>query len=74
MHQFTVKELYELCKTQIDKGNGNKNIVISDDEEGNGYHGMFFGFSEIETGDDVSVTDLFYDTNTRSADDTIILG
>ena len=73
MNQITVKELYEFCKIQIDNGNGDKNIVISDDVEGNGYHGMFFGFSEIEDeGEDI--TNLFYDTETQSADDTIILG
>lgn len=66
---MTVKDLYNLCKLQIEKyGNGDKNIVISDDNEGNGYHGLFYGFTDIEDGFDI------YDSQTNSPDDTIILG
>ena len=46
---FTVETLYALCKSQMAKGNGKKKILISDDEEGNGYHGLYFGFSPTKT-------------------------
>lgn len=70
MAQITVNTLYEYCKNAIKNGHGNKNIVLSDDNEGNGYHGMFFGFTPI----DEYTEDLIYDSQTSSANDTIILG
>ena len=68
--QMTVNDLFELCKEAIRKGYGNKNIVLSDDNEGNGYHGMFYGFTEVTEG----FEDEIYDSVTTSASDTIILG
>lgn len=41
----TVRELLKLCEEQIILGNADKNIVISDDEEGNGFHPLDFGFT-----------------------------
>ena len=40
---ITVKELYDHLADVIEKGYGNKHILISTDEEGNGYHPLFFG-------------------------------
>jgi hypothetical protein len=40
---MTVKELYLELAEEIKKGNGDKYIVVADDNEGNGYHGMFYG-------------------------------
>lgn len=70
MAQITVNELLSLCKQEVARGNGKKNIVISDDNEGNGYHGLFYGFTECsdEFKDDV------YDSRTSGVEDTIILG
>ena len=42
---LTVKDLYEKCKEQIDQGNGDKKILISADDEGNGFHGLFYPFT-----------------------------
>lgn len=42
---ITVNQLMEYCKEQIEMGNGDKNIIISDDDEGNGYHTLFYGFT-----------------------------
>lgn len=41
---MTVRELYKLCESEIKLGNGDRHIVISDDEEGNGYHDLFYPF------------------------------
>ena len=68
--QMTVKDLALLCIEEVKKGNGDKNIVLSDDNEGNGYHGMFYGFSEV----DDYFSEQIYDSHTKSAGDTIILG
>lgn len=70
MKQITVKELLKLCQEQIEKGNGDKNIVLSDDPEGNGYHGMFYGFTDNSE----DFIDDIYDSETKGFDDTIILG
>ncbi len=43
---ITVKELLEACKEQVEKGNGDKGILLSRDDEGNGYHSCFYLFSE----------------------------
>lgn len=72
MKQMTVKELLKLCMDEVQNGNGDKNIVVGDDTEGNGYHGLFFGFSDID--DEFLENDVIYESNTKSADDTIILG
>lgn len=42
---MTVKKLYEIVGKQILLGNGNKEIVISNDDEGNGFHNLIFGFT-----------------------------
>lgn len=49
--QLTVKMLKALCEKQISNGNGNRMIVISDDNEGNGFHGLFYGFTPINKGE-----------------------
>ena len=78
--QMTVRKLFELCKEEIKKGNGNKFIVVADDNEGNGYHGMFYGFSDaIEMEEDAkvfggSIEDDIYDSCYTKPEEIIILG
>lgn len=43
---ITVKELLKACEEQVAKGNGNKGILLSRDDEGNGYHSCFYLFTE----------------------------
>lgn len=43
---ITVNQLLDLCKEQVKKGNGDKHIIISNDNEGNGYHTLFYAFSD----------------------------
>lgn len=70
MKPITVKELHELCEEQIAKGNENKVIMISQDDEGNGYHYLWYSFSEAK--DVVNEDEISKDI--ASLDDTIILG
>ena len=70
MDQMTIEQLCELCKMQVQAGNGKKKIVISDDNEGNGYHGLFYGFTPVTE----EFVDNIYDSQGKSSDDTIILG
>ncbi len=68
---ITVNGLFDIVKEQIEKGNGNKAILISCDDEGNGYHSLFFGvideYKELK-----QLEDYFHDGN--NAKDVIILG
>lgn len=68
--QMTVIQLLQLCQQEVQNGNGNKVIVISDDNEGNGYHGLFYGFTEDVT----DFADDIYDSCDKSGKNTIILG
>lgn len=70
--QMTVRQLKKLVDAEIKNGNGNRMIVISDDNEGNGFHGMFYGFTTIEPHE----KDLFniYDSCSEEPNEIIILG
>ena len=46
MNEITVAELYARCKIQMFKGNGDKTILISSDDEGNSFHQLFFSFTD----------------------------
>ena len=67
--QMTVKRLLQLCIKEYEKGNGDKVIVISDDNEGNGYHGMFYGFTPVD-----GFENDIYDSQDEDCKNTIILG
>lgn len=45
--KLTVKELADICAQQIRNGNGDKEIFISQDDEGNAFHGLYFTFTEL---------------------------
>ena len=42
---ITIIQLWKECSRQINAGNGNRHIMISSDDEGNGFHELFYGFS-----------------------------
>lgn len=48
MKPLTVKELMMLCSKQVQKGNGDKVIMISNDDEGNGYHYLWYAFQTVK--------------------------
>lgn len=48
MKPLTVKQLKDLCMKEIQKGNGNKVIMISRDDEGNGFHYLWYSFQTVE--------------------------
>ena len=43
---ITVKELLSACRKQVDKGNGDKVVLITSDDEGNAYHTLFCLFTD----------------------------
>jgi hypothetical protein len=44
---ITIEQLYKECAKQMKAGNGNRHIMISGDDEGNSFHELFYGFSEV---------------------------
>ena len=47
MEGMTVEELFHACAEEMQKGNGGRIIQITTDDEGNGYHTLFFTFSPL---------------------------
>jgi len=45
---MTVKDLMNECKKAINDGHGDKEVWISRDDEGNGYHGLYYTFQTDE--------------------------
>lgn len=71
MEQLTVKDLYLMCKQVVEQGYGDRKIVISDDNEGNGFHGLFYGLC---TSDIEQYVDEIYDSTTTDPNEIVILG
>lgn len=50
MVEITLKQLQEEIQKAIDEGHGDKVVILSNDDEGNGVHRMFYTItSEPET-------------------------
>ena len=73
MAGLTINQLLEECEKAKSKGFGNKKILISRDDEGNGFHTLFYGFlldkKEIQEYKDMG---LFQDDN--EVEDVVLLG
>ena len=67
MQVVTVERLLKLLQDQVDKGNGKKKILLSNDDEGNGYHEMYYEITE-----DVASNDMWGEI--KNPDEYIILG
>ena len=68
--EITVKQLKALCDLQIKKGNGDKKILVGDDDEGNGFHSLLFSFTETVS----DFKDVIYHIDEKDLKDYIILG
>lgn len=68
---ITVKELLLLCSKEVKKGNGDKHILISDDDEGNGFHTLFYGFDDSKDGTEYAIA---MEHDNHNADEVIVLG
>ena len=69
---LTVSQLKRLCDDEIRKGNGDKKILISGDEEGNSYHGLFYDF--IDDPEEIKVLTTLFDDKIDEFDKIVILG
>lgn len=66
---LTVRDLKRFCEQEIEQGNGNKVIMISDDDEGNGYHYLWYQFMMVD-----EYTEDYVDERIAPKNETIILG
>ena len=73
MKGIKLKELLELCRVHVDAGNGDKTVLISCDDEGNGFHTLFYGIeSDIENIRKLKEVCGFHDNN--DPEDVVVLG
>ena len=70
---ITVRQLKELCEEEIKKGNGEKVIMISSDDEGNCYHYLWYPFIEATELLEYGISE-FIITDIETTKNTIILG
>lgn len=71
---LTVRDLLKLCQEEIKKGHGEYSIMISDDDEGNGYHYLWFAFIEAKDLEGSYELINSLDEDIAPMDKTIILG
>lgn len=71
MKEMTVKDLSMACRAQIVKGNGDKIVLLSDDDEGNGYHTLYYLFTDSKESVEACL-ELEHDRH--NVDDVVILG
>lgn len=74
---ITVDMLQKMCKEMSKIGLGDKKILISNDDEGNGYHELFFAFtetSEVMTDHDATYMLPFGVSHEDAINNYIILG
>lgn len=72
-HNLSVEELYEELKIAIKNGQGKKKILLSNDDEGNGFHLMFYSISPAR--DCVAFPhDLPYSIKMKDIDNYVVLG
>lgn len=69
---ITVKELLLACQVQVNKGNGDKHIIISDDDEGNGYHTLFYEF--LDDKNELTYCLEAEHDGTHTVDNCVVLG
>lgn len=71
---LTVKELAKLCQDEIKKGHGDCSIMLSNDDEGNGYHYLWYSFITASELDGAFELENSLDERIAPKDKTIILG
>jgi len=56
------------------EGHGNKTLVLSDDNEGNGYHGMFYTLTVITRENKSAFVGMVSDNQEPNLENMIIVG
>lgn len=69
----TVLDLYLACMRLINEGKGDKKILISDDDEGNGFHSLYFGFTD-DIKEIKKIKKICYFADDNNPEDVVLLG
>jgi len=67
---ITVERIFMACAHEMAKGNKDKKILISDDNEGNGFHELCYLFSPV----DKYIKEIASDFNGDIDKDFVVLG
>lgn len=74
---MTLNELLKVVLDGVKAGHGNKTVIISDDDEGNSYHNLFYGLttksSEVKNCIECS-NSVLSDFNENDYKNIVILG
>lgn len=73
VHNLTIDDLYKELAIARKNGLGKKKIMLSDDDECNGVHLMFFSYAPANECI-AFATDLPYGVNMKDIDDYVVLG
>ena len=74
MRAVTVDELYRALAKARKDGFGKKKILLSNDDEGNGYHQCFYEVTTDLEALGLSYNDLPYGVEPEDVDDYVIIG
>ena len=76
MKQLTVLDLFKLLEQEVRDGNGNKAIVVADDNEGNAFHGLFYGITSEpnDIKENIECSNGIYDSQEKDLNKIVILG
>ena len=74
MRQMKLKDFFLQCKKLMNKGLGDKTLIVSNDNEGNGYHGMFYTLTDVTEEDAKYYEGLVYDSIEEDLTNCIIVG
>lgn len=74
MFQMTVEQLFLELKELVDKGQGNKKVILSDDTEGNGFHGCYYSVTSDPKDVKENAEGCIYESQTEDYNDLVIIG
>ena len=76
MEQIKVKDLYRDLAMLMKEGRGDDYVVVADDEEGNGYHGIFFSVTDDpkDVRECIEFSNGLYGSVTNDPNKIIIIG
>ena len=74
MKQMKLNDLYKACKKLMNAGHGEKTLVVSGDNEGNHYHGMFYTLTLITADNKSCFQGLIYDSCETNIENIIVVG
>lgn len=72
--QITVNNLYDKLRQVVKAGHGNKRVIIANDNEGNGYHGVFCGVIDDPEKVKISIEDGLNDSEETDPNNIVIIG